>query len=183
MTVTASQETCRRYTSILIRPAGLPGKERNVSDPVTPRPPAGPAAAPVSEFPRSASASDVVIVVCETCRQPADPTAEPRPGALLAASAEQAAQGTGYTVRRVSCLSNCKRGLSAAIVSDAAWTYVFGDLTPASGPDLLRGAELLANSADGLMPFRPRPEALKRGMIARIPHMQTLLSSPAKDTP
>lgn len=115
-------------------------------------------------------------------------TAEPRPaelrdGALLAASAERAAEGTGITVRRVSCLSNCKRGLSAAIVSNAAWTYVFGDLKPDSGPDLLRGAELLAASTDGLMPFRPRPEALKRGMIARIPHMQTLLSAPAKDTP
>jgi len=136
-----------------------------------------------SGAPAVAARQGVVIVVCETCRRPEAPTAEPRPGAALCASAEAAAEGTPFTVRRVSCLSNCKRGLSAAIVSDAAWTYVFGDLKPDSGPDLLRGAELLAGSTDGLMPFRPRPETLKRGMIARIPHMQTLLSSPAKDTP
>jgi len=140
-----------------------------------------PAGSPPCDAP--AAAAGVIIVVCETCRRPEDPTAEPRPGAALCASAEAAADGTPFTVRRVSCLSNCKRGLSAAIVSDAAWTYVFGDLKPDSGPDLLRGAELLAGSTDGLMPFRPRPETLKRGMIARIPHMQTLLSSPAKDTP
>ncbi|GHE51861.1 hypothetical protein GCM10019059_08980 [Camelimonas fluminis] len=136
---------------------------------------------PPVDAPPVAALHGVVIVVCETCRQPGDPTAEPRPGAALCASAEAAASGSGFTVRRVSCLSNCKRGLSAAIVSDAAWTYVFGDLKPDSGPDLLRGAELLAGSVDGLMPFRPRPETLKRGMIARIPNMQTLLSSPAKD--
>lgn len=127
--------------------------------------------------------SGVIIVVCETCRRPEDPTAELRPGAALCASTEAAAFGTGFNVRRVPCLSNCKRGLSAAIVSDRAWTYVFGDLKADSGADLLRGAELLAGSTDGLMPFRPRPETLKRGMIARIPNMQMLLSSSAKDTP
>lgn len=143
------------------------------------------AVSPPGDAPATAAAratQGVVIVVCETCRRPEDPAAEPRPGAALCASAEAAASGSGFAVRRVSCLSNCKRGLSAAIVSDRAWTYVFGDLKADSGPDLLRGAELLAGSTDGLMPFRPRPETLKRGMIARIPHMQTLLSPP-KDTP
>ena len=49
------------------------------------------------------------------------------------------------------------------------WTYVFGDLSPDSAPDLLAGAALLAGSQDGLMPWRGRPDALKRGMVARIP--------------
>ena len=31
------------------------------------------------------------------------------------------------------------------------------------------GARLLAEAADGLMPWRGRPEPLKRGLIARMP--------------
>jgi predicted metal-binding protein len=31
------------------------------------------------------------------------------------------------------------------------------------------GAQLLAQATDGIMPWRGRPESLKRGLIARIP--------------
>jgi predicted metal-binding protein len=34
---------------------------------------------------------------------------------------------------------------------------------------LVDGARLLAGAADGIMPWRGRPEPLKRGLIARIP--------------
>jgi predicted metal-binding protein len=34
---------------------------------------------------------------------------------------------------------------------------------------LIEGARLLAGAADGILPWRGRPERLKRGMIARIP--------------
>ena len=34
------------------------------------------------------------------------------------------------------------------------------------GPE---GARLLAGAADGIMPWRGRPEILKRGLIARVP--------------
>ena len=34
---------------------------------------------------------------------------------------------------------------------------------------LIDGAHLLAEAADGLMPWRGRPEPLKRGLIARMP--------------
>lgn len=129
----------------------------------------------------------MTIVVCESCRGaspslPSPDADQPRAGALLAASAEAcAAAADGVVVRRVNCLSNCKRGLSAAILGPTQWTYVFGDLTPASGPDLVAGALLLAASTDGLMPFRPRPEALKRGMIARIPNLSNL--TPPEEAP
>jgi predicted metal-binding protein len=47
---------------------------------------------------------------------------------------------------------------------------VFGHLDPAAdAPALVAGARLLAESADGLLPWRGRPEPLKRGLIARIP--------------
>jgi predicted metal-binding protein len=31
------------------------------------------------------------------------------------------------------------------------------------------GARLLARAADGILPWRGRPEPLKRGLIARVP--------------
>ena len=34
---------------------------------------------------------------------------------------------------------------------------------------LIEGARLLAGAADGMMPWRGRPEVLKRGLIARVP--------------
>jgi predicted metal-binding protein len=115
-------------------------------------------------------AGATTILVCITCRRPGDPEDAPRPGASLAAATLAAAESSGIAVRRIRCLANCKRGLSAALRRDGAWTYVFGDLDPETGSAaLMSGAQLLAGSTDGLMPWRGRPEPLKRGMIARLP--------------
>ena len=46
---------------------------------------------------------------------------------------------------------------------------MFGGLAVTGGVDLVAGARLFATSTDGFMPFRARPEALKRGLVARIP--------------
>ena len=110
-----------------------------------------------------------IIYVCITCRRASDPETEPRPGAILAAATIKAAEGTGITVRRVRCLANCNRGQSAAMRCNGSWTYIFGELDVASGPALIEGARLLAGAADGIMPWRGRPDALKRGLIARLP--------------
>ena len=111
-----------------------------------------------------------VIYVCTTCRRPEDPEDYPRPGAALAEATMRAAESTGVTVRPLRCLANCKRGCTAVLRSPDAWTYVFGHLDPTvDAQALVRGAELLSQSADGLMPWRGRPDALKRGLIARIP--------------
>jgi len=120
--------------------------------------------------PGAEPAAETTIVVCTTCRHPGDPDDAPRPGAALASSTVRAAHEAGLTVRRVKCLANCKRGCSAAIVRAGGWAYVFGDLDAASAAAaLVEGARLLSGSADGLMPWRGRPEPLKRGMIARVP--------------
>jgi predicted metal-binding protein len=97
------------------------------------------------------------------------PEGEPRPGAILAAATAKSAEGTGVTVRPVRCLANCTRGPSAAVRCNGSWTYVFGGLDVVCGPALIEGARLLARAADGLMPWRGRPEPLKRGLIARVP--------------
>jgi len=116
------------------------------------------------------------VMVCITCRAAPDLAATsdvdaPRPGSALADATTLAAAGADdISVLRVRCLGNCSRGLSAAIRCENTWTYIFGGLDPErDGPSLIRGAQLLAQATDGIMPWRDRPESLKRGLIARIP--------------
>ncbi len=86
----------------------------------------------------------------------------------------RAAADDNIRIRTVECLGNCKRRLSAAILRDGCWSYVFGDLTATSGADLVTGAKLFATSTDGLIPWRGRPDSLKRGLVARIPPLDML---------
>jgi predicted metal-binding protein len=112
----------------------------------------------------------MTIYVCITCRRPDDPEDGARPGLLLARETAQAANGSGVSVRQIRCLANCSRACSAAIRRDGAWTYVFGGLEPGRDAQaLIEGARLFARAADGLMPWRGRPDILKRGLIARVP--------------
>ena len=120
-----------------------------------------PAAAPDS--------AGVTIVVCNSCRGASGSDERPRPGSRLVEDTRRAAADSGVVVREVGCLGNCKRGLSATMLRDGCWSYVFGGLDETAGEDLVAGALLLAGSTDGFMPFRARPESLKRGLIARIP--------------
>jgi predicted metal-binding protein len=117
----------------------------------------------------AASAAAPLVYVCVTCRGGGELDAEPRPGAMLAAAAERAATGTEVEIRRLRCLANCSRGPSAALRCNGSWTYVFGGLDPACAPALIAGARLLAGAADGILPWRGRPDVLKRGLIARLP--------------
>jgi len=110
-----------------------------------------------------------VIYICTTCRRAGEPDDEPRPGALLAAAAERAAAGTEVEIRRMRCLANCNRGPSAAMRANGSWTYVFGGLDEQNADALIEGARLLAGASDGILPWRGRPEVLKRGLIARVP--------------
>jgi predicted metal-binding protein len=116
-----------------------------------------------------ATADVATIYVCITCRGPGGLERDPLPGALLAAAAMQAAQGTGIRVRPIRCLANCSRGPSAAMRANGSWTYIFGGLDPACAPALVVGARMLACALDGILPWRGRPEVLKRGLCARTP--------------
>jgi predicted metal-binding protein len=147
------------------RPAGDPGLERNLkTDDFS-----ASEIAPAGESLADAAASGVTIVVCHSCRRPGDPEDYPRPGSRLADATLEAAEGTGLRVTKIGCLGNCKRGISAAMLREGSWSYVFGELAEDSAEDLIAGALLYAGATDGFMPFRARPESLKRGLIARIP--------------
>ena len=137
---------------------------------ITCRPAAAPADARGADSP-AARALDTDACVADALAADVLAVSEPRPGLILAeATVAAAANAPDISVQRVRCLGNCSRGLSAAIRCDNAWTYVFGGLDASrDGHSLIAGARLLAGAADGIMPWRGRPEPLKRGLIARIP--------------
>lgn len=144
-------------------------------DPISPDAAGSPAR--IAPAPHASPVSAVTIVVCASCRDEGGSDAHPRAGSLLASRTALAA-GSSTRVRQVDCLGNCKRRLSAALLRDGCWSYVFGDLTADSAQDLVEGARLLCGSTDGLLPWRGRPDSLKRGLVARIPPLEMLKDIP-----
>ncbi|MGU3536918.1 DUF1636 family protein [Methylobacterium sp. A54F] len=114
----------------------------------------------------------MVLYVCTTCRAEGDDEG-PRAGARLLAAleaAQAAAPVDGVRIEPVACLSVCKRPCTVAVASADRWTYVYGDLdAEASARTILDGLRLYGETADGLVPWRARPEAFRKGVIARIP--------------
>lgn len=115
------------------------------------------------------------VLVCITCGVTGARPGTPPPGLLLARNTAASLEGaTDVRVAGVRCLANCSRGPSAAIRCDGAWSYLFGCLDESrDGLALVQGARLLAAAADGLLPWRGRPEALKRTVVARLPPPDT----------
>ena len=115
------------------------------------------------------------LLVCTTCRM-GQPVAEgqPRPGALLLAELEALDWPAGLTLRAVECLSNCDHGCSVVLRGGPArWTYIYGRLDPSRAETLRDGAALYHATADGLVPWRERPEHFRKNCIARIPPLET----------
>ena len=114
------------------------------------------------------------IYVCTTCKlaDEAGAPAHERSGArlhrALAALAEE--RQAPVSIIPVECLSVCKRACTISFAAPGKWTYVYGDLPAETGASvILDGAALYAATTDGLIPWRQRPEALKRGVISRVP--------------
>ncbi|MBV8474192.1 MAG: DUF1636 domain-containing protein [Hyphomicrobiales bacterium] len=110
------------------------------------------------------------IHICVTCRapdEPLEPKAE-RAGARLYA-AMSAIAGDNVRVEPVECLSVCKRPCTIAFAAPGKWTYVYGDFAPDLAPTILAAAELYAQAPDGLIPWKQRPDCLKKGVVARTP--------------
>jgi predicted metal-binding protein len=125
------------------------------------------------------------IHICITCRNAGDPKdAGERPGARLYRALREAAARRGAPVELVpvECLSVCKRPCTIGFSGAGKWTYVYGDFAPdeASAEAILDAATLYAATPDGLIPWRQRPDALKKGVVARIP---PLIPLPIPDLP
>lgn len=113
----------------------------------------------------------VVLSVCVSCRAPDSDGVNPGESLLAALRAVDMAQtGCDLRVRAVQCLSVCKRPCTAALASPGRYTYVFGDLDPArDAAALIDCVRTYAAREHGYMLWRERPEALRRGIVSRIP--------------
>lgn len=115
----------------------------------------------------------ITVYVCRTCRHERDGV-EPRPGARLHARLEDeiAAQGLASRVHvaGVDCLAVCKRPVTIGVTGPDRWTYLYGDLDADGGLEaIVAGLRLFARAENGIVPWRERPDFMKRGIIARIP--------------
>lgn len=120
-----------------------------------------------------------VLHICTSCRRAdsakATDATEPRGGTrLLEAVALRFAQWsgrTGFTLNPVECMSGCDRSCTIAFSAPGKLTYLFGDLDPDTVPpdQILECAALYQATPGGSLPRGARPEALRKGILARIP--------------
>jgi len=122
------------------------------------------------------------IYVCTTCKlaDEAGFAVSERAGARLhrALSALASERQSPVEIVPVECLSVCKRACTISFAAPGKWTYVYGDLPADTGADvILDGAALYTATNDGLIPWKQRPEALKRGVISRVPPLNPALET------
>ncbi len=112
----------------------------------------------------------VELLVCTTCkREGMDPEAT-RPGAVLHDGLAREALPENVVLKPVECLSNCSQGCSIVLRGGAGrWTYVYGNLAEDAVDVVIDGASRYAATADGLVPWRERPDHFRKNCIARIP--------------
>ena len=118
----------------------------------------------------------VTLHVCITCR--AGQTlreGETTPGARLHAAILGAGVPEGVKLVAVECLSACNQGCSVALSAPGRWSYVYGRLSDANARDVVAGAAAYAAAADGIVPWRSRPEIFRKQSLARIPPIATPL--------
>jgi predicted metal-binding protein len=114
----------------------------------------------------------VTIQVCLTCRAEGE-TSEPRAGARLFAALQERRGEQDARVVGVECFSVCKRPCTISFAAPGAWTYVYGDFPADADPaEILAAARLYGASPQGLIPWRERPPALKKGVVARLPPLE-----------
>lgn len=114
------------------------------------------------------------LEVCTTCRGRDDD----RPGVALLEAVRGPLAAAGIAARPVECLAVCRRPATVALTAPGHWTYVIGDVDPATdAEDLVDGAVRYARSDTGIVPWRERPACLRRGIVARVPPPATAATS------
>ncbi len=114
--------------------------------------------------------ADSELLVCVKCRKGQEGADDIRPGQRLFDTLSRHALPEGLRLRAVECLQNCNAGCSVALRGGNRWTYVYGGLDAESdAPMLLDGAARYHATADGLIPWRERPDHFKRNCVARVP--------------
>ena len=119
------------------------------------------------------SQRDLTIHVCTVCRRVREDLADgyDQPGLDLAEALTGRLAGTeGISVLAVECLAVCKRPCTVAFAADGKWTYLVGDLdTQTHLDDIVGAARSYAASANGIIPWKERPQPFRKGVVARVP--------------
>jgi predicted metal-binding protein len=112
---------------------------------------------------RSAAAT---LLVCVTCKSDEGPMG----AGLFSALLRRLAADPDIAVRPVECLSVCKRPCTVALAAPGKWTYVVGDLERESHlEDIVVAARRYAAAPAGIVPWRERPLAFRKGVVSRTP--------------
>lgn len=124
------------------------------------------------------SAQEACLSVCMRCKPPewTGPDAD-RPGQQLAQAIAARLRGNApgpeakpVRVRRIRCMSQCKRACVVAFSGVGRFTYLFGDLAPARDAGaVLEAFALYSSRIDGFMERPERPEVMRAGILGRIP--------------
>ena len=110
--------------------------------------------------------STATVLVCVTCKS----DTRPMGAGLFEALSERLAVEPGLSLRAVECLSVCKRPCTVALAAPGKWTYVVGDLKRESHlEDIVAAARRYAASPAGIVPWRERPLAFRKGVVSRTP--------------
>jgi predicted metal-binding protein len=116
----------------------------------------------------------VELVACETCGG-ATADEPPRGARLLARLREELTRGgdVGVDVSPVRCLWACKKSCAVLLRSSERVGYVLVELEPSAeaARALLDYAQLYLQSADGAVPYKLWPTALKGHFHCRIPRL------------
>jgi predicted metal-binding protein len=125
--------------------------------------------------PQDQSEVQVVVHVCTTCRAEGEPLqpSDVRRGAKLYRALKACRSSGDPQVEPVECLSVCRRPCTISFSAAGSWTYIYGDFAADADPnEILAAARLYAQSPQGLIPWKQRPEALKKGVVARVPPLR-----------
>ncbi len=115
-------------------------------------------------------AKQQALVVCTTCRIPGRDPAEVSDGIRDGAKLSAALRARGIAHDTQECFSACAKGCVIALRGAQRWTYVQGALDPELDLDaLITMTQAYQASEDGIVPWRSRPEVIRKNTIARIP--------------
>ncbi len=121
------------------------------------------------------SSARTTVLVCVNCRSEGETEDGLRAGRRLYDALEARADDAVRVVA-VECLSVCRRPVTLGFASHDKWTYVYGDFEPDQADEILATARLYDETEDGLIPWKSRPTAFKKGVVARIPPFAAVVS-------
>ena len=114
---------------------------------------------------------DVTVFICVSCTVEGSRLEKPGRDLFEAVSAAiDAKSDCGVAVKPVDCLAVCKRPCTVALSGEDKWTYVVGDLDPGVHvDDVINAALSYGAAANGIIPWKERPQSFRKGVISRVP--------------